>query len=382
MELMIMVGVVLAGCIPVKNKCWQRIIFLMICLYAWVIIGCNTETPDWKSYEYMYYHIELYTSHEPGFVWLMKGCAWIGLGFQQFRIVCASFIIIFTSLTARKLSDNVNLVMSMFVIAPLLSYTAMMRQAIASTIISYVITYLVDVNEKHSIRKFLVGILIATMFHYTSVFYIVLLLCRKKVINKSVVILGVALELLSFGLISSGLAHQALIRLIPIKKITDWFDYDKVDHPHLFTVAVLVSCQILLIWALERAIVYIRKKERCRQRSYAAQSPLCRNDKSLNYILALNYLMLWLVPGYMINFNFTRLMCCVFIIDYGVLAQAAYMAVRDGLRIGETVKSLGNKAIMMASSGIILFFTEQPLLCAITDNFVIDRICDMVFKLH
>ena len=371
MEYLIMAVIVLCGCTMVKTASLRNLIFFLVCLYMWILIGFNVSSPDYAAYEYMYTHLNYYGLHEPGFVLLMKMCLMIGISYQQFRVLFATIIVFMAVFTVRRLTGNKNIVMAMFLIIPLLGYDTIMRQAIAASIICYTVTYLIETDNRESIQKYMIGVFVATLFHYTSIFYIVLLFCKSRYFKKSVVLLGVFAEIAMFGIISSGLAYKIVSGIVKNDKITNWFNYSKLDHPKWSTVIVFILCQCLLLYFVKRSAKTIIDLQDHNEIESNKRTVIFNCSKSLQYVIRINYLMFWLIPGYMINFNFTRMLFWLFLLDTAVIAQAISLLNRHGRRRYETPRSIELKGALIIINVVFFFLTEGSLTEIITDNLII-----------
>lgn len=373
MDFLLMAIIILSGCIVIKTKIFRNSIYGLICIYLWILLEFNTFSPDSASYEYMYNNLSYYRSHEPGFVLFMKSCSLIGLNYQQFKIIFATLIVVITIMTLRRLTDNKNIVLAMFLIVPTLGYATVIRQALAASIICYSMGDLISVNKKNSVLKFIFGVLIAMLFHYSSIFYFILLFSRFQKFNKSIILMGILGELALFGLISSGYAYKIVSKVINNPKITDWFNYSNIAHPKWSTLFILVACQCILIYMVKystQIIITNIKKEH-----YPTNSNIILNNKkTLQCILKINYLMLWLLPGYMINFNFTRMLFCLFLLDVSVIAQALFILCQHGGRTYESPKSLCLKGGMIMVNIVFLILSEASMTTVITDNTIINFI--------
>lgn len=371
MEYLIMAVIVVSGCTMVKTASLRNMIFFLVCLYMWILIGFNVSSPDYAAYEYMYTHLSYYGLHEPGFVLLMRACLMIGVSYQQFRLLFATIIVVMAVLTVRRLTGNKNIVMAMFLIIPLLGYATIMRQAIAASIICYTVTYLIESDNRKTNVKYIIGVLFATLFHYTSVFYIVLLFCKSCYFKKSVVFMGVFTEIAMFGIISSGLAYKLVSSIINNDKVTNWFNYSNLDHPKWSTVIVFILCQCLLLYFVKRSAKTIIDFQVHSETEDNKRTVILNRFKSLQYVIRINYLMFWLIPGYMINFNFTRMLFWLFLLDTAVIAQAISLLNRHGKRQYETPRSIELKGALIIINIAFFFLTEGSLTEIITDNLII-----------
>ena len=73
----------------------------------------------------------------------------------------------------------------------------------------------------------------------------------------------------------------------------------------------------------------------------------------------------------MINFNFTRMLFWLFLLDTAVIAQAISLLNRHGRRRYETPRSIELKGALIIINVVFFFLTEGSLTEIITDNLII-----------
>ena len=304
----------------------------------WIILGLNTNTPDYLNYLYMYIYSDtsIYATHEMGYIWFCRLFHSLGLTFQQFRMIYAFFYMMIVVKTIRQYTNNVNFVLVLFFIFPFLPYVSGLRNTMAAAIVCYSIHFLFERNKKGT-TKYIIGILAATLFHYSSLFYLVFLFARRK-IN--------VLFLLAIGFLVGGIATHTTILLhiaesiTANEKILTWFDMSATHgllHTNWKGMTVILSVLginiVLCQWAA-KVLNYRTNllnyesggdEEICLPLDSSADEKSIYNSETLKIIINANYLILLLIPGFLISLNYNRLFYGILLIDYCMFAEAINM---------------------------------------------------------
>lgn len=308
MGFLIYISLIVSGLLFQKSK----LISALICIFMWIVFAYGTNSSDSGNYQYVYENIlnsSLQKHYEPGFSILMMFSNKVGLTFLQFRMLLASIYVLIIYKSINNYSKYASLVLALFIIAPFFFFVSGLRNAISSAIIIYSIKYLYKDNRKAKI-KYLIGLLFATMFHYSSVFYIVFLLINK---NKKMNLLKsrrglFILMLMVFSAVIVQLPEIAhyLIQLVTNNtKILYWFS-NQITTTSIFG-ALLFSFIFIL------SVIY----------STVSKNTMLNFSKSNNaytlenasFSITVNqifyYLIIWM-PFMMINVTYLRLLMGVF----------------------------------------------------------------------
>jgi len=203
-----------------KKVCLALSIFMLL------LFGLNENSVDYANYEYVYkVHPNGITfAYEPLYELLLTVCRFGGLNFTGFRVIMGLICVICSYKAASSLTNYPALVMAIYILYPFLHYSVAIRAGVAGAIVMYAISLLLKSKSK-PINKFIVAILIATLFHYTSVFYLVCLVVKLPISNKKLLIInilcaGIMIILVHF----TNIFYVGLSKLLPSEKVLAWFD--------------------------------------------------------------------------------------------------------------------------------------------------------------
>lgn len=156
---------------------------LLICLFILCIF--NNRDPDFVNYESQYIAYgtgqvsSLLYTYEPLYAYCGVLFYQLGLSFYHYRI----FIFGITFLIFRKVvldyAKKPVFVLLCFMVFPFLLFCVQMRNAIGIVFVMYGIRFLKNNTKKGNI-KYILLILIASMFHETCLFYLVFVFVNRK----------------------------------------------------------------------------------------------------------------------------------------------------------------------------------------------------------
>lgn len=205
----------------------SKTISVAICCYMVFLFTFNIKSADYENYRNAYDYllqIGIHGAYEPLYELLFSLCKLLKLTYPGFRLVMGTICVVFTYLAVKKLTHFHTLALAIFMIYPLLSYVVMIRAAVASAIVMYSLALLIK-DEKLPVVKFVCGILIATMFHYSSILYMAFLLVKIPVSKKQLLYicvgLGMLLAILWHG---TNVFYLVLSKITSSQKVLAWFD--------------------------------------------------------------------------------------------------------------------------------------------------------------
>lgn len=222
MGLALYIGFVIAACLrPDSKKLTQALIIFMI-----IIFGFNTDSVDYPNYLYVYQTLPfgISGSYEPLYELLLSVVRMLGFTFTSFRLVIAAISAILIYKAVMELTRYPAIAMAIIVMYPFMHYAVAIRAGVAGAIVLYSIMLLLR-SKDHPIRKFVIGIAIATLFHYTSIIYLLCLMVKLPVSNKKILAVGG-----TFALVVALLVHCTNIPYVVLKalnfspKVLAWFD--------------------------------------------------------------------------------------------------------------------------------------------------------------
>lgn len=160
----------------------------LLLLYMWIFYGFNTYSGDYAVYEYVYNSIQsgqLVNHFEPGFSLLMVVCSMLGLSFIGFKIVLATVFVSLLYVVVNKYTTYRAFVLAVFLIFPFTYFASVLRAGISGLIVVYSLSYLAQ-NGRQNTVKYTLGILIAALFHSSSVFFLTFVLIKKGTDRKKI----------------------------------------------------------------------------------------------------------------------------------------------------------------------------------------------------
>ena len=188
---------------------------LFIFILMWILFAFNTKTTDYGNYELFYQYANngiRYPGLEIGYYYFTRLCTILGLNFQQFLMLYSFLGLYLIISTVLKLSKhNTAMILLFFVFFPYFHLIAFPRSFFSYSLVLYGIRYLVD-NNKRSYIKFIVSVILASLFHLSSLFYLFILFIRIDKKKFNVLIFGSLV--LSFVIFSSEHGFLQLISII------------------------------------------------------------------------------------------------------------------------------------------------------------------------
>lgn len=277
-----------------------------------VLLSGNTATYDYVAYWNNYYGV-MNSNFEAGYKFTTDLFFAIGLTFDQYKLVMLSLSLLLINQTAKKILPKYSLWIFYFFyfIYPLSLDAAHLRNTIAMAIVLYSIPYLSQENKISTI-KFILLILLATLFHQTSVIYLffigIKLYVNKKVINKSLVkFCFTLLLLLSVAFTFTPQLFQNVLNLAANIIISN----ENISNQNTIYFNVTGNYGYLIFTAYQLFTIIILSYV---WKNYKNETPIFSNldkikdiENLLKYVKYINICMLILVPFIRSNSNFFRL---------------------------------------------------------------------------
>ena len=250
---------ILAFCKPKSKK-----IAVVVAAFMVVIFGFNTASGDYSMYKWIYE--ELYTwkgigllgAHEPGFELLMIICKALNLSYQSFRVVIGIVCALLTYKTTCRLTEYPAVAMVIYILNPFMGFVSGIRAGISSVVVMYALADLMYAKDK-PILKYILGIMVATMFHYSAIAYLLLLVLKIEMpINRMLLICAVVSAFVTFAVHGSTLMYDFLNLLTDNKKVLMWFNLNSLGtekmsiRGKLYTLGLLTYIIMLSSFALYR----------------------------------------------------------------------------------------------------------------------------------
>lgn len=161
-------------------------IYYIILAFMWVLFSFNVGAPDTANYERVY-NVGIMTAYEPLFTGLMFVCRSLHIPFVGFRMIVASLIALFLTLSFKQVEEYKTLAAAIYLVAPFPWQVSGMRAALACVLVMYALTQIID-NDNKNTKKFIIFVLIATLVHYSSIVFLLMLLANQKTSKKRIIV--------------------------------------------------------------------------------------------------------------------------------------------------------------------------------------------------
>lgn len=191
----------------------SKLLYWIIVVYMWLLFSFNTGAPDTGTYEWIY-NDNITGAFEPLFTAIMALCRLLCLSFVGFRMVIATLILFFLHLAFRYMAEYKTLAMAMYMIAPFLWQISGIRAGLACAVLVYALTVFIQDIRKNKV-KYIVFWGIATLIHYSSILFIVMLLVKKEDFRKRLI------TYIIFAIVGTMIVQHTNILFMLVSKFTD-----------------------------------------------------------------------------------------------------------------------------------------------------------------
>ncbi|PKM90622.1 MAG: hypothetical protein CVU85_00245 [Firmicutes bacterium HGW-Firmicutes-10] len=166
----------------------SKLFSLYIFIFFVIIFGLNNHHLGYSDYYNMdfenYYTAYLSSANqisprnmEIGFKIVMYISNLLGLSLNSFRFIIGLFGFSLIFITIKKYSSYPNYVLSLYLIYPFINDVIQIRNFIAASIVIFSIRYLLE-DKKGNLLKYALFVFLASLFHISSLFYLVLILVK------------------------------------------------------------------------------------------------------------------------------------------------------------------------------------------------------------
>ena len=330
----------------------SKIVELLLLIFMWCFYALNTYSGDYISYEYVYSIIgsgSKWIYFEPGFTFIMLLCKTIGLSFTGFRIVLATFFTLFLDKTIRRYTNNVAFVLAIYMIFPFMYFASVLRGGIAGLIIVYSIYYL-QTDETKGVVKYIIGVLIAMLFHTSSIFFLVFILSRGEV-KKNIIITATFISMVIAILFSNSFLYRFMSLFTSNVKVLQWLNGKGNATSSLNLTGKLMQVIVLF------SIIFITDWG-CR-----IEKKICANNdisKMSSIVHKTNVYLLILVPMMMISDVWIRLVWEVLLLNICFYANVVDVMCRNSPDSKTTcsVSLFGISTVVI--SLLLLIYVDKP----------------------
>ena len=293
----------------------RRIITFFLAAYMFILMCLNTYTPDYEEYEKMYYNIFLFPDAEIGFQGLCLLGNFMGLSYQEFRILYAIVYSIIIYFAIIRMTPYPNFVLSIFLFWPFIGGVSGIRQAMANSIMLFAIPFLYKSN-KINILKYVLLIIIASTIHRSSLFYLLFIFSRMTIGTKEIKYVYIVV-IMGYLVISGSQLMNDLLSLTDNHKYDKWLNVNGDQVARLSFLDFIVRS--LLVFLYFKLMFYIKKfivKSYVLNMSDNERIKVCTNISAM---------LLLSLPGYMVSGEFQRVLYAVLPIFYVVIADLKYL---------------------------------------------------------
>ena len=163
---------------------------------------------DLEVYEWVYKDLftgRFYTAYEPGFVALMWLCKKIGLSLYRF---------------IRRQTVYSSFVMALFCIFPFFMFSSVLRSGISCVFVLLAIEQLII--DKGNKKKYLIYVIIGSLFHYSTVLFLPFLLFTGKIKRTRLIGAFVGMCVLTFLINYTNVIYTVVSNFTQRQKIIGW----------------------------------------------------------------------------------------------------------------------------------------------------------------
>lgn len=326
---------------------------IIIIAFMWIVYGLNIVSGDNASFEFVYNNLSdpAYQFHyEPAFSLLMLACYKLGLPFQCFRMVLASLFLCLTFRTVKLSTQYIPLALILFITFPFLDFVSQLRAGIASAIVLFALCQYANNKDADNKAKwkYVIGVALATLFHYSSLFYLIELHAIKcKYHPKHLWSSRKFWVFLLMTVIGSVIITYTNIPLLIVSQFTHraktlvWFSGQGLEgRPNAIGMITQVMVLLLTIFVSGESLKSIE--------------PYKKNCAEAEYTLSLvtynmNVVMLVLIPFMAINSTFMRLLYESFLLTI--------CSALNSVGITKTMKGIGHPGGMRLTKLEVILFS-------------------------
>lgn len=274
----------------------------MIAYMGYIALSAH-NVPDYESYNIIYSsNIKL----EAGYNFLQNLAVGVGMSYLQFRNVLFVFTFILLFFATKRISANLNIVISLYSVYPFTIDIIQIRTMIASIIFLFSVYYLFE-NTRVGKIKYTIGILIASLFHSIFVLFLLGLLIDRDIIKKKRkqrlwCVMFFVILLVSFS-----------VKIIPLfeELLNLAFMYINPEKAEAY-ISGNMGWGFLLYWSIEILFILVAF---CH---YKGNLYKCIEERNGNLIW-FNIVMAFCFPLCIINLHFYRIFRGISLLNYSLL---------------------------------------------------------------
>ena len=296
-----------------------KLLSIFFLLFLIVIFCGNNENPDYVGYKFKYDSIKnhnatdfIFSDPYIGFNILQFISHAIGLNYQEFLFIVALLGYALIIDTLHYFHANMSYVLLLYLFYPFFYDVIQIKNFLAMSIVIYSIRYLLD-NTKLATLKYVVLIIVASLFHIVSVSYLLLLLTKLKK--------KIPLYILAF-LSSISIAILIRFRLIDLLSVASILFEDLLPQGKLVYFNPGINYGFIVMTGIMVYCIVILQFISQKLGSVPTNANGISMQKSLQYNLVIlmrdcnSLLFIMLFPMSFVNPSFLRIFRNFFILDY------------------------------------------------------------------
>lgn len=275
----------------------SRGLTLLIFLFAWVLIGWNYDNSDYIAYQNFYIHNSDFMGlMEPGYLLLCNLFNSLGFDYASFRIITSGLVICIYLYIILKYARYDCCVAACYLAFLLILDVTQIRNFIAFSFVFLGFSILIY-EHKNVKLKYIIFVILASLIHISSIFYLLFLNIRRKKYNITWFILLFIVELLIIKGLPTLLGGY----------ISDKFQNYSHDTS-LLTISLASLIQLLNVY-----YIYIIGK---------SEKTLHIGSEYAETFYNLNLLLLFMIPFYLDTLTYMRIFRNVSILNFIYITNA------------------------------------------------------------
>lgn len=283
----------------VLNKRCNKILLLLVIIYMIILMGGNTQNPDYQLYKISYESSHFYEK-DIGYGFLITICKYINLNFNQFKLLTAIIGFLLIHFSVSKLVKNEWLFYLLYLIYPFFFDIVQIRNFLCMSFLIFATTLLTNNNRLNQIF-FVLFVLIGASFQKIGLVYLPLILfinSKNKKIFKFI---------LSFSIIFSvfiGLNKSLILNILAnislLNNLKGLENYMKINTNYGW----------IILW-LEQIIAFVISRLALQIIENGIKKNLINKDSKLykyvNIVYFINLYCFIFLPLFSLDENYTRI---------------------------------------------------------------------------
>lgn len=294
----------------------KKLSYLLL-IFMWIIYSFNTYSGDYEAYERVYYNISEYGIfyYEILFSIIMYVCSKLGLSFILFRAILGALFLAVLNKAIASFTSYKAFTLAMFMICPFLYYVSVLRAGISAVFVLWSVHFLYK-RTKPEVAKFLLCILIAFLFHYYAIFFLIMLWARKKPSNKHVLYILGGLSIILFIVRNNSFIYNILNIFTQREKTLLWFTNAANFDLNWKGVAI----QILIV-VINIIIIRGVKQKNSRYTSINKEEYMQYKNWLIDFTYNTNRLLIILIPFMFVNDIMMRYVWAILALNVSICAN-------------------------------------------------------------